>query len=145
MRIRRPMLLAGTLASIALGFALGAQAAPVQHHAVFDLSSDNPQAWEIVVRQMENVQKHFGPENSQLELVAHGGGLGMLRSTNTSLASRMQALSEQNVVFAACENTMRRKNITKADLFPFVTPVPAGLAELILKQEAGWAYLKVGL
>ena len=68
----------------------------------------------------------------------------MLKS-NAALAARMEALTKQGVIFAACNNTMKRKKIAKSDLLPFVTVVPAGVAEVIEKQEAGWAYIKRGL
>jgi intracellular sulfur oxidation DsrE/DsrF family protein len=37
---------------------------------------------------------------------------------------------------------MRRKNIGVRDLLPFVTTVDCGIAELVRKQEAGWAYIQ---
>jgi intracellular sulfur oxidation DsrE/DsrF family protein len=37
---------------------------------------------------------------------------------------------------------MRKHNITKADLLPVAVTVPSGVAELVLKQEQGWSYLK---
>jgi intracellular sulfur oxidation DsrE/DsrF family protein len=35
--------------------------------------------------------------------------------------------------------------VTQADLLPFVTTVDSGVAEVVRKQEAGWAYLKSGV
>jgi len=40
---------------------------------------------------------------------------------------------------------MKRNNLTKEDLLPESIIVPSGLAEIILKQEAGWTYLKAGI
>ena len=54
----------------------------------------------------------------------------------------MRDLSQAGVVFAACENTMKKKNVAKEDLLPFATTVDSGVAEVVRKQEAGWAYLK---
>jgi hypothetical protein len=34
------------------------------------------------------------------------------------------------------------RNITAEDLFPFASTVDSGVAELVRKQEAGWAYVK---
>jgi intracellular sulfur oxidation DsrE/DsrF family protein len=56
----------------------------------------------------------------------------------------MRKLADAGVVFAACENTMKRKNLTKADLFDFATTVDAGVAEVVRRQEAGWSYVKSG-
>ncbi|MDZ7647160.1 MAG: DsrE family protein [Cytophagales bacterium] len=48
----------------------------------------------------------------------------------------------KGVVFAACNNTMKRRKLTKADLLPTATVVPSAMIELTLKQEKGWAYVK---
>jgi intracellular sulfur oxidation DsrE/DsrF family protein len=39
---------------------------------------------------------------------------------------------------------MRRLKLQKSDLFDFVVTVDSGVAEVVRKQEAGWAYLKGG-
>jgi intracellular sulfur oxidation DsrE/DsrF family protein len=38
---------------------------------------------------------------------------------------------------------MRARKVTTQDLFPFAVEVPSGLAEVVLKQEAGYSYLKL--
>jgi intracellular sulfur oxidation DsrE/DsrF family protein len=44
----------------------------------------------------------------------------------------------------ACENAMRAHHILSSDLLSGVTTVPSGIVELVRKQEAGYAYVKVG-
>ena len=39
---------------------------------------------------------------------------------------------------------MKKQNVTKDQLLPFVTTVDSGVAEVVRKQEAGWAYIKGG-
>lgn len=39
---------------------------------------------------------------------------------------------------------MSRAKVGKGDLISGVTTVPSALAEIILKQEQGWAYIKAG-
>ncbi len=39
---------------------------------------------------------------------------------------------------------MRAHNLTQADLVPGAEIVPAGIAEVVRKQEAGWTYIKAG-
>ncbi len=56
----------------------------------------------------------------------------------------MERLSQGSVVFAACQNTLETRNLPPEALLPFVRIVPSGAAEIILKQEADWAYLKPG-
>ena len=115
-----------------------------QHRVVFELNTEGQEEWQSVLNNVENVQKALGSEKTEVEVVAHGKGLGLLLATNTAMKDRLKQLAEKGVVFAACENTMRRKNVKKEDLFPFATTVDSGVAEVVRKQEAGWSYIKGG-
>ncbi|WP_207204831.1 DsrE family protein [Neobittarella massiliensis] len=54
----------------------------------------------------------------------------------------MQALAVRGVVFTACQNALRANGISTQALPGFVHTVPAGIAELVDRQEEGWAYVK---
>lgn len=114
------------------------------HRAVFELVAPQPASWDALLKNLENLLAHYGDGGAQFEVVAHGPGIGLMLKTNAKLAARMEALARRGVVFAACANTMKNKGIAKTQLLPFVTVVPAGVAEVIEKQEAGWAYIKAG-
>ncbi len=77
--------------------------------------------------------------------MAHSKGLGMLIAKDNALVDRMKKLADAGVVFAECENTMKKKNVTKEQLLPFATTTDSGIAEVIRKQEAGWSYIKSGI
>ena len=40
---------------------------------------------------------------------------------------------------------MKQKKIVRSQLLPFVSTVPMAIAEIVVKQEQGWSYLKAGL
>lgn len=113
-----------------------------RHRVVVELTTNDQEQWQAALNNLQNLRKAFGESNVDLELVAHGNGLAMLVAAGGGERARMEELSKGGVVFAACENTMRKKNVTKEDLMPFVTTVDSGVAEVVRKQEAGWAYLK---
>ena len=115
-----------------------------KHRVVFEVSIGGEEAWQSVLNNVENVQKSFGQANSEIEVVLHGKGLGMILKTNTSQEERLKTLSGKGIVFAACENTMKRMNVTREQLFPFAVTVDSGVAEVVRKQEAGWSYIKSG-
>jgi intracellular sulfur oxidation DsrE/DsrF family protein len=48
----------------------------------------------------------------------------------------------KGVVFEACENTMKKKSLSKEDLLPGTKTVPSGAVEIIRKQSAGYSYFK---
>jgi intracellular sulfur oxidation DsrE/DsrF family protein len=143
MSFRGLVLLAGllTLAGCATNPAARPRAG---HRIVVEVSADNPKVWEAVMNNVENLETAFRASGTSIEVVGLGGGLGMLLSTNSAQAERLQRLSAGGVVFAACENTMRKKNVSRADLLPFVTTVDSGVAEVVRKQEQGWSYIKSG-
>lgn len=114
-----------------------------QHRIVFELTSDDAQAWEGVLDNVENAQKALGP--TSIEVVAHGKGLAMLTSAKGApVQARLKRSADGGVVFAACENTMRKQNLKKEDLVPFAKTVDSGVAEVVRKQESGWSYLRTG-
>ena len=36
---------------------------------------------------------------------------------------------------------MKNRNVKTEDLFPFASQVDSGIAEMVRKQEQGWAYI----
>lgn len=114
------------------------------HKVVFEVNVEGEETWTGILNNVQNLQKALGAEHTQIEVVAHGKGLSLLLANDTALKERLQQVASSGVVLAACENTMRRKNVKKEDLLPFATTVPSGVTEVVLKQEAGWSYLKGG-
>ena len=113
------------------------------HRIVFEFVSDDSEQRESLLNNIENVLKALGPA-AEIIVVAHGGGLSLLQSPEAAIRRRMEELVKKQVTFAACENTMRRKNVSKESLLPLAKTVDSGVAEVVRKQEAGWAYIKSG-
>jgi intracellular sulfur oxidation DsrE/DsrF family protein len=118
------------------------------HKVVFEVAIDGAEKWEAALRNMANVQKSLGAKTTKIEVVAHGKGIGMLlattAATNPEMKATVEKLHESGVVFAVCENTMKKMQITKDQLVPLATTVDSGVSEVIRKQEAGYAYIKSG-
>ena len=75
----------------------------------------------------------------------HGKAIDLLVKDKTYFANDIASLTKEGIVFLACENTMRKYKIVKADLLSEANTVPSGVVEVILKQEQGWRYLKAGV
>ena len=111
-----------------------------RHRVVFELTSGDAADWQSLIGNVENLQTALGAVT--IEVVVHGKALGMLLpSENGAVRERLRRVASDRVVFAACENTMRRRNVGKAELEPFVVTVDAGVAQVVRRQEAGWAYV----
>lgn len=109
---------------------------------------DGAKEWEGALGNVENVMTEFGAENTLIKVVAHSKGLGLLLvktyADNPELKEKLQKLHASGVIFAACENTMKRQEVEKKDLIGFAATVPSGVAEVVLRQEEGYAYVKAG-
>lgn len=125
-------------------FAQTPQASSPKHKVVFELNAPAPSGWDQLFHNVDNVQKIFGGEGVQVEIVFFGRGLNMLLKKNTEYAERLKTEAGKGVILAACQNTMRAMKIATEDLFPFATQVDSGVTELVRKQESGWSYIKGG-
>jgi len=110
---------------------------------VFEVNSGR-ESWDQVFGNIENMRKAFAPDALDVEVVCFGKGLDLLLKKNTEWEERMKASVAAGVKLVACQNSMRRHNVTTADLFPFAGQVDSGAAEVVRRQEAGWSYLKSG-
>ena len=123
---------------------LNAQTNEAKHKVVIQLNTADTTAWSSTIGNIKNLQKLW-PGNLVVEVVIHGKALGLLVAAKTHLANEVIELSKTNVQFLACENSMRKYHIDKSELLTIANTIPSGVAELILKQEAGWSYLKAGV
>ena len=72
---------------------------------VIQVSTDDPRTQKIALNNAVNMQKLYGIDNIDIEIVAYGPGLGLLTS-KSGQASRVTSLAMQDITFSACGNTM---------------------------------------
>lgn len=142
---RRKALAALAAAALAVPVASLAQGGKVQashkYRVVFHVTEDDPKKWNIVLNNVGNIQKDLGKQNVMVEVVTHGPGIEMLRAESKVTARLAQAL-DNDVVLAACENTMRNARVTRADMYGGVTFVPSGVTHILIRESEGWLYLR---
>jgi len=114
------------------------------HRVVFQfVASDHP-SQKALISNLKNLLDYW-PE-TEIEVVFHGPGITMVTTADAPFPELLRAFVDGHTVrLVVCENTLRGHKLTTADLLPFVGTVPVAIAELILKQEEGWAYIKAGL
>ncbi|HEY7905169.1 MAG TPA: DsrE family protein [Casimicrobiaceae bacterium] len=142
-RPRHP--LAGLLAAAACAFAIAttavaADAAPA-NRIVVQVSDNDPGKWNLALNNAKNIQTDLGAGNVAIEIVAYGPGINMLKM-DSPVAGRVDEALGAGVKVVACENTMRNAKLTKVDMMNNVGYVPAGVVEIMQKQQQGWAYLR---
>lgn len=114
-----------------------------KHRVVFQMNTPSQDAWNQLFGNIENIRTAFAPQPVEIEVVAYGKGINLLLKTNAEFEERIKAAAASGVVFGACQNTMRMRKLTMADIFSISTAVDSGVAELVRKQEAGWSLVKV--
>jgi uncharacterized protein len=83
---------------------------------------------------------------AQVEVVFHSASINMVTKAQSKFAKEMEEyVLKDKVKMVVCENTMKKRKVTKEQLLPFLSTVPVGIGEIIMKQEQGWSYLKGGL
>ena len=110
------------------------------HKIVMQFSVGDSLEQVSIIGQVGNIRSAW--PNALIEVVCHSSGLDLLTTSKSKVTKSIGDLTSQGVVFAACNNTMRRRNLKKEDMLPVSVVVPSAMLELVIKQEEGWAYLK---
>lgn len=133
---------AAAAACAALTAATHAQAtAARRNRIVIQMSDADPAKWNLALNNAKNLQDDVGAANVDIEIVAYGPGIGMLKM-ESPVAARVGDASKSGVKVIACENTMRGQKLTRDDMNAAISYVPAGVTEIMKKQAEGWAYLR---
>ena len=112
-----------------------------RYRVVLQVSDADPAKWNLALSNARNVQEDLGKGNVDVEIVAYGPGLGMLKS-DSKVADRLAQALDGNIGLMACENTMRNTKVTKADMYSGIHYVDAGVVHLMKRQREGWAYIR---
>lgn len=110
--------------------------------AVFQVTENDEAKWNLVLNNVRNLQR--GTEDSggvDVEIVAFGPGIQLLKA-GSPLASRVSEAVGNKVKVVACQNTMAAIKLTEADMLADIGYVPAGVVEVMRKQEQGYAYIR---
>ena len=142
--LRTSTAVAWMVASLAVAVAapVAAQSAtPVQNRVVMQVSDNDPAKWNLALNNARNLQADLGANNVQIEIVAYGPGISMLKSDSV-VGNRIDEALSSGVRIEACENTMRGQKLAKSDMLNGIGYVGAGVVEIMQKQQQGWAYLR---
>jgi uncharacterized protein len=108
---------------------------------VLQVSDGDPKKWNLALNNAKNVQDALGKDKVDIELVVYGPGIDMLKLEST-VGNRVNDAVASGVKVVACENTMDAQKLTKADMLKSISYVPAGVIELMKKQQQGYAYIR---
>jgi hypothetical protein len=121
------------------------------HRITIQIDQNDPQAMNLVLNNATNVIEYYRDKNEEvdLDIVAYGPGLHMLRADTSPVQDRIKHLKEMvfhgKIQFSACNNT--KQNMEKAEghaisILPAASIIPSGVVHLMELQEQGWSYVR---
>lgn len=122
------------------GQGLARAAGRTQDGAVVQVDEGGQQKHAAVLRNVGNLLDDFDGALT-VELVAHGEGIELCLAEGP-LAGTVQGLIARGVTVAACEHSLEASGIDRAQLVAGVVTVPAGIGEVVRRQQGGWAYVR---
>jgi intracellular sulfur oxidation DsrE/DsrF family protein len=117
---------------------------------VMHVNTTDPHVQHTLLDETEYLLESFAARQKKLEIeiVAYGEGLSMLRPDTTRFASRILELRKKfpNLSFAACGNTIRRmsqKEGQQVSLLPDTHIAASGIRQIIKREQEGWNYIRI--
>ncbi|MBI1425645.1 MAG: hypothetical protein GC149_19630 [Gammaproteobacteria bacterium] len=132
--------LIATLSSVSINTALAASTD--KEKVVIQVSDNDPKKWNLAINNANNVLNALGgADKAEVEIVVYGPGIGMLKM-DSEVGNRVDDALGKNIKVVACQNTMKAMKLTQADMLTSIGYVPAGVIEIMRKQQAGYAYIR---
>jgi len=111
---------------------------------VLQISDSDPFKQTLVLNVANNLIKHYGPDQVDIEIVAFGPGLRLMFAENVN-AGRIQSLVDNGVRFAACNNTVRGMSKILGEepaLNKNAVRVSAGVVRIMDLNKQGYQVIK---
>jgi len=135
--------------AVIMGLALPAVAEGVNHQIAFHIDQNDPKLMNLVLNNVQNVTSYYESvgDTVEIQVVAYGPGLHMLRADTSPVSDRISTISLEleGVTFAACGNTHRKMEAQSGNtvnLLDEAEMVTSGVVQLVMLQEQGWAYVR---
>jgi uncharacterized protein len=121
------------------------------HRIAIQVDQNDPQVMNMVLNNATHVIEYYRSKNEDvdLEIVAYGPGMHMLRADTSPVQDRIKHLKDMvfpgKIQFSACNNTKQGMEKAEGHAIPIVpeaTVVPSGVVRLMELQEAGWSYIR---
>lgn len=117
----------------------GAVAHLKHYNALYIVNTNDEKHIRGTIRNINNALNDPRLKNKlTVELVAFGDGVAVFQKAN-NYDSLLLDLKNKGVILAQCENTLRERKIPKTDILDFVSFVPSGNGEIIIRSQEGWA------
>lgn len=125
------------------------QTNPKLHRYVIQVSRDDTEGMNLALNNAINAKKLYDSrgEQFQVEIVAYGPGILMLRDDKSPVRDRIVEAQKEipNLVLSMCGNAKagaERREGHPITPLPGVGVVPAGVVRVAELEEQGWTYIR---
>lgn len=105
---------------------------------------DEISKWELLLGNVTNLLAAAEGIKIEIEVLANAQAVKYYdpsQQLNPDIET-MKILHQKGVRFVACNKALNANNVNKDNLLEFTEVVPAGIFELIQKQNEGYVYIK---
>ena len=113
-----------------------------QHKIIWEMASGDTAQQRVLYNQISNVLAES--PDTKIEVVFHSHAVYAMLKDTGYFKPLISTLFKQGVVFAVCNNSLKKRNIDKARVITEAIIVPVAILEIVKKQEEGRAYIKAG-
>jgi intracellular sulfur oxidation DsrE/DsrF family protein len=129
---------------LAVAGCAGTTGESAHRQVLLQVSDADPKSWNAALNIAQLMRKNYaqrGVEQVDIEIVAIGGGIQMLRD-DASVANRVRDVIGEGTDVVACEVSMRAFKLPRSQMLERLRYVEAGAIEMVEKQRQGWALLR---
>jgi uncharacterized protein len=123
------------------------------HRIVIQVDQNDPAVMNLALNNAQNVIEYYRNKNQDVdvEIVAYGPGLNMLRADTSPVKDRIAHIASTDatfpskIVFSACNNTkqgMEKREGHPITIIPQARIVPSGVVRIMQLEEQGWSYVR---
>ena len=121
------------------------------HHVAFHVDQNESDVMNQTLNNATNVIEYYRGKNEDVDvdIVAYGPGLNMLRADSSPVQERIKHLKDMvfpgKIQFSACNVTktaMEKREGHAISVVPEASMVPSGVVHLMELQEQGWSYVR---
>ena len=148
----RDLLRLAAIALMSVVFASAGLAADGKPHRIaIQIDQNDPQVMNLALNNVNAVIEYYRARNEDVDIdvVAYGPGLHMLRSDTSPVQDRIKRLKDMvfpgKIQFSACNNTKQGMEKAEGHAIPILSDasvVPSGVVHLMELQEQGWSYVR---
>lgn len=97
---------------------------------------DEMSKWGMVLSNVLNLKE--SDHTAEISVLANGEAVSYYKKHR----EKIENLINKDIVFLACNNSLKSRRIKPEDLMNGIEIVPVGVYELALKQQEGYAYIR---